>query len=157
MAPAVWAAQQKKVTGKVVKVVDGDTFDLLDGKTTYRVRMYGIDAPEKKQDFGNRSKDALGEACKQQPITIVIRNKDRYQRFVADAYDAKGQRINVVMVKQGYAWYYEKFSPKDKELADAQQYAQKHRLGLWQQSKPIAPWDWRQLKKEEREQLKVAS
>ncbi len=145
LTPVVWAAQ-KKVTGKVVKVVDGDTFDVLEGKTTYRIRMYGIDAPEKKQDFGNRSKQALGDACMQQPITVILKKKDRYQRWVGDAYDVNGRHINLLMVKQGYAWHYAKFAKKSQDLAEAQEYAQTHKLGLWQQPHPVAPWDWRKKK-----------
>ena len=132
----------EKVKGKVVRVIDGDTFELLVNKTTYKVRLNAIDAPEKGQDFYQKSKQALVNLCFSKTVTVELLKKDRYGRWIGEVYSADGQYINGRMISDGYAWHYTKYS-KSAPLAAAESTAKRKKLGLWAQGKPVAPWEYR--------------
>lgn len=130
------------LVGKVVRVMDGDTLLLVDGagkETT--IRFNGIDAPEKDQRFGRESGEWLGDQIGQQSIRAEVTDKDRYGRSLADVY--VGDRwLNHELVLAGLAWHYVQYSD-DVRLATAQNEARSKRLGLWQDARKVAPWDWR--------------
>lgn len=132
--------------GKAVRIIDGDTFDLLVGTTTYRIRLAGIDAPEKKQDFANASKQLLTQLCRDQLLTVVITATDRNKRKIAEIYTQQKLWINKELVAKGLAWHFSKYS-SNKELANAELQARKQKIGLWSINNPVAPWDWRKKKK----------
>lgn len=136
--------------GKAVHIPDGDTFDLLtDEKKKFRVRMSGIDAPEKAQDYGQVSKEGLGGMMQNQRLKIVVRDVDRYGRSVCDVYALKpaGETwINLQMVQNGWAWHYKQYS-KDPQLAAAEQSARTAKKGLWAQPNPTPPWEFRASKR----------
>ncbi|RXK59652.1 thermonuclease family protein [Lacibacter luteus] len=134
------------LTGKAVRIVDGDTFDLLVDKTTYRIRLAGIDAPEKGQDFGNASKQLLGTLCKDELLTVVVTDTDRNKRKIAEVYTSKKVWINKEMIAKGMAWHFVKYSA-NKELAAAEQQARKNKVGLWNASNAVAPWEWRKKRR----------
>lgn len=142
-------AQQSKPAAEirltVYKIVDGDSFEGRAGGQNYKIRLFGIDAPEKGQDFYRKSKDRLGELCYQGPLLIKLRNKDYFGRWVADAYTSKGVFINQVMVKEGLAWHFTKYS-KDSTLRRLEKEARASKAGLWQFNKPIPPWEFRKNK-----------
>ena len=96
--------------GKAVRIVDGDTFDLLVDKTTHRIRLAGIDAPEKGQAFGTVSKQLLGTFCAGELLTVVVTNTDRNKRKIAEVYTTKKGWINKEMIAQGMAWHFVKYS-----------------------------------------------
>lgn len=131
--------------GKAVRIIDGDTFDLLVDKTTYRIRLAGIDAPEKNQDFGTASKQLLGTLCAGELLTVVVTDTDRNKRKIAEVYTTKKVWINKEMIAKGMAWHFKKYST-NKELAAAEQQARKQKAGLWSLKNPVAPWDWRKKK-----------
>jgi micrococcal nuclease len=128
--------------GKAVRIIDGDTFDLLVGSTTHRIRLAGIDAPEKKQDFSNVAKELLGELCNGQLLTVLVTDTDRNNRKIADVYTQQKLWINKELVVKGVAWHFKKYS-SNKELANAELLARKQKIGLWSLTNPVAPWDWR--------------
>ena len=128
--------------GKVVKIVDGDTFDLLTtDSSTIRIRLNGIDCPERKQDYFQVCKDALSQYIFGKNVILVTRGKDRWRRVIADVY-INNEFINYKMVKNGFAWHFKKYS-NDKRLADAEAEARKKKIGLWKMKDPIAPWNQR--------------
>lgn len=131
--------------GKAVRIIDGDTFDLLVDKTTYRIRLAGIDAPEKSQDFGTASKQLLGTLCAGELLTVVVTDTDRNKRKIAEVYSAKKIWINKEMIAKGMAWHFKKYST-NRELAAAEEQARKQKAGLWSLKNPVAPWDWRKKK-----------
>ncbi|MBW8686021.1 thermonuclease family protein [Chitinophaga rhizophila] len=139
---SIAADPPKKVKGKVVRIMDGDTFELLVNKITYKIRLSAIDAPEKGQDFYQKSKQALSNLCFNKTVTVELLRKDKYQRWIGDVYSADGQYINGRMISDGYAWHYTEYS-KSAPLAAAQATAKRQKLGLWSQSKPVAPWLFR--------------
>lgn len=133
---------QQKITGNVVKIVDGDTFDLLTQDTVkIRIRLNGIDCPERKQDYYQVCKDALSQYIFGKKVTLVIHGKDRWKRTLADVY-VNNESINHKMIKNGFAWHFKKYS-KDKKLAQAEEYARKKKMGLWKMKDPVAPWNHR--------------
>lgn len=129
--------------GKCVAVADGDTATvLLEDNTEAKLRFWGIDAPEKSQDFGQVSKKRLSDLIYDKPVRVEVQDKDRYSRYVAKVYQGNVY-VNERMVKDGLAWHYKQYAPKDKELAAAEQGARQSKKGLWQQPNPTAPWDYR--------------
>ncbi|EAL3904590.1 thermonuclease family protein [Campylobacter upsaliensis] len=139
---------EKELTGKVSKVIDGDTIELL-AKTSkenpynhiikLKIRLYGIDAPELKQAYGKEAKEYLSALVLKQEVSLIIENKDKYERIVGTIF-LKGKDINKEMVKNGYAHAYESFSKKYlAEQADAKMF----KLGLWQDEKAVKPSEFR--------------
>ena len=124
---------------KVVKISDGDTITVLSGKEQTKVRLYGIDAPEKKQDYGQRSRQFLASLIAGQVVEVEPKDKDRYKRTLGIIYH-KGQDINAQMVLNGYAWAYVKYS---RIYVDQEKLARENKRGLWQSSNPTPPWEWR--------------
>ena len=133
------------LTGKATRIIDGDTFGLLVGTTTHRIRLAGIDAPEKGQDFGTASKQLLGNLCRNQTLTVVVTDVDRNKRKIAEIYTQQKLWINKEMISKGMAWHFVKYS-SDKVLANAELSARKQKVGLWSLANPVAPWDWRKKK-----------
>ncbi|EAL5396983.1 thermonuclease [Campylobacter upsaliensis] len=139
---------EKELTGKVSKVIDGDTIELLaktskenpyNHITKLKIRLYGIDAPELKQAYGKEAKEFLSALVLKQEVSLIIENKDKYDRFVGTLF-LKGKDINKEMVKNGYAHAYESFSKKYlAEQADAKMF----KLGLWQDEKAVKPSEFR--------------
>lgn len=142
------------LTGKVVAIADGDTLTLLDGeKKQVKVRLHGIDAPERAQPFYNKAKNALGDLVHEKEVRIEIKGPDdRYGRKIGVVKIGECN-VNAKLVKDGWAWHFVKYAPDDKELAAAEKEARKEKRGLWADSKPpVAPWDWRKLSAKEREE-----
>jgi endonuclease YncB( thermonuclease family) len=130
------------ITGKVVKVVDGDTFDVLDSSfKTIRIRMNGIDAPEKKQAFGEASRKQLASLCAGKLVRIVKYSTDRNKRWIADSY-VDGISLSHRIIEEGMAWHFVKYS-SDTTLARLEQQARAKKIGLWSDPHAIAPWDYR--------------
>lgn len=125
--------------GKVVSIHDGDTITVLQNKQKIKVRLFGIDAPEKKQDYGQRSKQFLASLIAGQVVEVEPKGKDRYKRTLGIIYH-KGQDINAQMVLNGYAWAYVKYS---RIYVDQEKLARENKRGLWQSSNPTPPWEWR--------------
>ena len=136
---------QTKLKGKAIKIIDGDTFDLLVDKTTYRIRLADIDCPEKGQDYYKISKQALSDYLYGSTIEVTFTKKDRNGRILGSVYNGPVY-INLIMVEEGYAWHFKKYST-DQRFAKAEINARKAERGLWKQPKPIAPWDFRQIRR----------
>jgi len=146
-------------TAKVQRVVDGDTVHVEDeaGKK-FKVRLTGIDAPEKNQPYGLASTYHLRELLLKKIVLLKSQPKkgkpysvDRYKRVLAKIV-LDGRDINLSQILSGYAWHFKRYqkqqSPKDREsYSQAELHAKKNNLGLWGEKKPIAPWKWRKIKK----------
>lgn len=130
------------ITASISRIIDGDTVEVFRGSEKVKIRLYGIDAPERAQDYGNSATRALQEALKPyDEIDVVIRDKDRYGRVVGEIF-AGGSNINLIMLLEGHCWHYERYS-KDKHYKRAQLLAKKENLGLWRYPNPIPPWEFR--------------
>lgn len=130
---------------RVVAVTDGDTVKVLygpGGPAELKIRLYGIDAPEKKQPFGQRSKMALSNLVFGREVEVQVKDKDRYGRLVS-VLRSGSLDINQEMVASGMAWWYQHYAPHDQLLAKAQARARERRLGLWSDPNPVPPWQFR--------------
>jgi endonuclease YncB( thermonuclease family) len=140
------------INGRVVGIADGDTITVLDNTNSpHKVRLAGIDAPEKKQAFGNVSKKTLSDLVFGKQVTVDWSKHDRYGRIVGKAL-VNGMDANLEQIKRGMAWFYAKYqneqSVQDRlDYASAQDDAQKNHLGLWADKSPIPPWDFRKQSK----------
>ena len=119
-----------ELIGKVVKVSDGDTVTILTSdKTQHKIRLNDIDAPEKKQAFGNKSKDNLAKYIAGKTVTVQYQKKDKYKRILGTIY-YNNTDINLQQVKDGYAWVYKKYS-NNQTYYKAERTARDKRVGLW--------------------------
>jgi micrococcal nuclease len=129
---------------KVVGVSDGDTLTVLvDGNRQVKLRLHGIDTPETGQDFGARAKQAASELAFGKQVTVREMDADRYGRTVAEVILPDGKSLNRELVRGGYAWWFSKYAPADRELAALQAEAKAAKRGLWSQPNPVPPWEWR--------------
>ncbi|MFB1487686.1 MULTISPECIES: thermonuclease family protein [unclassified Thiocapsa] len=141
-------AHADTLVGTVVRILDGDTVEVLDArKRTHRVRLAGIDAPESKQPFGAKSKRVLSSLVGGETVAVDWHKRDRYDRLVGKIM-LDGADMNLALVRAGYAWWYREYageqSPSDRGLyAAAEKAARRDGVGLWADPRPIAPWDWR--------------
>jgi endonuclease YncB( thermonuclease family) len=140
----VWA---EVLEGQVVSVADGGTITLLDGnRQQHRIRLAGIDAPEKAQPFGQRSKQHLAKLAFGKDAKADCYKIDRYDRDVCTVY-VNGQDVGLAQLDAGLAWWYRKYAheqlPRDRiDYEAAEDRATADRVGLWQDAKPV-PWEWR--------------
>lgn len=140
--------QADLISGRVVSVADGDTITVLDAnKVQHKIRLAGIDAPEKSQAFGQRSRESLAELVANRAVIVETSKQDRYGRYVGKVL-VDGQDVNVEQIRRGLAWVYRQY---EQELSDSdrQRYdrtetvAKESRRGLWADNWPVAPWDFR--------------
>jgi len=135
------------LTGRVVRVADGDTLSVLDkNNTQYKVRLHGIDTPERNQRYGKSAWNALSAMVSGKTVGVVVLGKDSYGRTDGTIY-LDGTNINLAMVAAGHAWWYRYYAPDDRPLQAAESAAREKKLGLWAQPDPMPPWDWRRQQK----------
>ena len=137
-------ANAEVLVGKVVGISDGDTIKVLDStKKEHKIRLMGIDAPEKSQAFGAASKQALSNYIYQKEVTVEYKKIDKYKRIVGKVILDK-QDICLAMISDGMAWHYKDYekeqSKTDRDLySQAELKARDSKIGLWQDRKAIAP------------------
>lgn len=134
---------QADFSGRVVRVIDGDTVSVLSGNKMYRVRLNGIDAPESKQAYGQRSKQSLIALAAQKNVLVISNKQDRYGRYLGTIMNGN-LNINAEQVKNGMAWAY-RFHGRalDEAMLALERKAYSTGVGLWADPNPIEPWKWR--------------
>lgn len=140
LLPATLCAAQ--LQGKVIRVLDGDTIEVLQERQPVRVRLLNIDAPEKKQPFGRWSTNQLKSLLAGQSVTVSYTQTDRYGRVLGRVVTANGTEANRQQVLKGAAWVYDRYNT-DNSLPALQREAQKQKRGLWADNQPVPPWEWR--------------
>ena len=142
------------LSGRVVRVTDGDTIVVLDASNTqHKIRLQGIDAPERGQTFGTKSKEHLSDLVAGKTVAVDYSKRDRYQRIVGKVL-LDGKDMNLVQVQDGMAWHYKKYKDEqttDDRIAysDAELDARRHKRGLWVDGNPIPPWEYRKAKRQQ--------
>ncbi|WP_105451011.1 thermonuclease family protein [Escherichia coli] len=144
-----YTLNQEILQGKVIRVLDGDTIEVktLPAKIVVyevpiRVRLINIDAPEKKQPFGRWSTNQLKTLLAGQSVTVSYTQTDRYGRIIGRVFTTNGTEASRFMVQSGAAWVYARYNT-DKSLPALQREAQEKKLGLWADTNPVPPWEWR--------------
>ncbi len=129
-----------EIDAKVIKIIDGDSILVNNKNKKIEIRLKDIDAPEIKQAYGQKSKQNLSKYILNKKVSIKYSKKDHYGRVLGTVF-YKGEDINLLQVKDGYAWFYEKYSNK-KEYKIAMKLAKKIKKGLWSAKKPLPPWEY---------------
>jgi len=124
------------IHGRSVNIADGDTFTLLDDNNTqHRIRIEGIDAPERGQAFSNKSREYLAKMIVGKRLTVTYTEKDRYGRILGKVTTDSVHDVNLRMIQSGMAWHYSYYN-SEKEYADAEKEARKNKVGLWFDNDP---------------------
>ena len=134
---------QTTLTGKVIGIKDGDTVVVLDSlnhQTT--LRLAEVDCPEKSQPFGTKAKQFTSDQIYRKEIKYVVTDIDRYGRSIAMIYYDNNKYLPAELIKNGLAWHYKRYSTSI-ELANFENFARLHKVGLWIDPNPIEPWEWR--------------
>jgi len=142
-----WSEPAYDLSGRVVKVVDGDSLTIIDrDRVTHKIRLHGIDSPEYDQPHYLAAKTALSQFVSGKGVGIDVKDRDSYGRTVGVIY-INGRNVNLQMVRLGHAWWYRRYAALNDALREAEQHAQIRQLGLWAQPEPVAPWDWRRRRR----------
>lgn len=140
-------ASSPDLVGRVVKVADGDTITVLDAsKTQHKIRLQGIDAPEKGQAFGRAAGRYLSGLVAGRDVKVQWSKKDRYGRILGTVY-VDGREVNLEMLRAGMAWHYKKYDSTP-AYAQAETEARAAKRGLWQEKNPTEPEEFRKAKRE---------
>lgn len=142
------ATHAENLTGRVVGIADGDTLTLLDAtKTQHKIRLAGIDSPEKSQPFGQVCKKSLSDLAYDRVATIESSKLDRYSRVIGKVL-IDDRDVNLEQIRRGCGWHYKKYQ-NEQSLDDrlsynsAEEAARASKVGLWTDKDPVPPWDWR--------------
>ena len=141
-------AAGEEFSGRVVGVADGDTITVLVGKEQRKLRLYGIDCPEKGQAFGTRAKQFTSELVFGKTVTVEARGHDRYGRRICVVRTQEGKVLNEELLQAGFAWWYKEYAPHEERFAKLESVARKNRSGLWADKKPVPPWEFRARKRQ---------
>ena len=134
-------AARADFAGRVVGVVDGDTLTILDGSRQVRVRLWGIDAPERGQPWSSRSREALAARAMHREARVAARGTDGYGRTLARVV-VDGVDLGDAQLADGLAWVYRRYS-HDRAMLALEEGARAARRGLWSLTDPEPPWEWR--------------
>ncbi len=131
---------------KVIHIADGDTITVLnDTNEKIKIRLNGIDCPEKAQAYGNKAKQFTKDLVQGEMVTIKAYDTDRYGRTIGDVIMEDGRNLNQEIVKAGFAWWYFKYSD-DRALGQLELDAKLAHIGLWKAKNPVPPWVFRKVK-----------
>ena len=140
-------SRPREFSGEVVKIADGDTITVLRGRKQVKVRLWGVDCPEKKMPHGSRARAFTGELCFRREVRVTPQAVDDYGRVVARVYLEDGRELNLELLRAGMAWWYQRYAPKASEYRAAHEKARAERVGLWADRDPTPPWEWRARKR----------
>lgn len=134
------------ISGKVISVADGDTMTILTAdKKQIKIRMLGIDAPERGQDFGTVARQQLNNLCYGKNVIVEKKDEDQYGRVLGVVY-VDGMNVNEYMVRNGLAWYYRHFV-NDPRLDSLELLARKEKVNIWRMKNPMPPYEFRKSKR----------
>ena len=132
--------------GKVVRILDSNTIEVLHNQRPERIRLKRIDCPEIGQAYGKRAKQATSDLVFDKNVTLETHGKDKYGRTTADVTLPDGTNVNHTLVKDGWCWWYRKYAPLNTELEQLEKSAREAKKGLWADPHPMPPWEWRMRK-----------
>jgi len=130
--------------GKITRVLNGDTIQFQFKKHSFRLQLYGIDAPEEGQPQALAAKKYLENLALLKPAHVQVLSKDLYKRYIAKVTLSPQSDLSQEMVKAGYAWWYRKYAPKETALKEFETQAKKQKLGIWNEASPTPPWEFRE-------------
>ena len=138
----VWPVAAEEFAGRVVGITDGDTIKILRARHGETVRLEGVDAPEKRQAYGERARRFVADLVFDRTVTVRTTGRDRNGRLLGEIVLPDGRSLNQELVRAGYAWWFRRYS-RDGRLARLEEEARTGRRGLWADQAPEAPWEFR--------------
>jgi endonuclease YncB( thermonuclease family) len=141
-------SQTATFTGKVVGVSGGDTISVMREGRAVKVRLYGIDCPEKRQAFGTRAKRFTSEVAFGNEVTVRVKATGKYGCIVGEVILPDGLSLNKDLVHAGLAWWYRKYAPNDRTLKALEAGTRADQRELWADKNPIPPWEWRKRQRD---------
>ena len=132
--------------GPVISVLDGDTIEVMQNQHPERIRLYGIDCPEKGQAYGKRAKQVTSALVFAKQVSLQTHGKDKHGRTLAEVLLSDGTNVNHTLVETGWCWWHRKYAPRNAVLEELETEAREGRKGLWVDPKPVPPWEWRKRK-----------
>jgi micrococcal nuclease len=141
-------------SGKVVGVADGDTITVLDTRDqnfikAVKIRLYGVDSPEKAQDFGNKAKQFTSDLVFGKNVEVDEITTDIFKRTVAKV-TVEGKSLNEELLKAGFAWWYVQYAKGETRYKELEEKARQEKIGLWSHPDPTPPWLFRKEKKKKK-------
>jgi micrococcal nuclease len=133
--------------GEVVGVLEGSTIEVVRLGKVERIRLHGLDCPEKGQPYGDDVKEAISALVFAMEVTVEPYGKDKYGRIMADVLLADGTNVNHALVKEGRCWWSRKSTPDNAELEQLELEAREAKKGLWEDPEPIPPWEFRKIQR----------
>ncbi len=127
----------------MVGVIDGDTIDVLHDAVAERIRLNGIDCPEKRPAFGRKAKEFTSEMVFGKEVRIITHKRDRYGRTIGDVIVSDTYSLNHELLRAGLAWWYRQYAPDNRSLEQLENEAREEQRGLWAEPNPIPPWTFR--------------
>ena len=138
---ALLTAAGAALTGRVERVIDGDSLEVATSDGAVEVRLFGIDAPEHDQPYADAARAELAKRVKGKPVRLEVEDHDHYGRTVARVF-VGDEDVNAALVRAGAAWVYRRYS-EDPKLLAAEDEARRAKRGLWAEPDPTPPWEWR--------------
>jgi len=131
------------ITTTVIYVSDGDTIQVNTSSSVFKVRIYGIDCPEKSQPYGPEARSFTTAQTLGKSVTLRIHDKDRYGRIIASVKLPNGDDLAESLLKNGLAWWYRQYAPHNWNLSNLEVEARNKKVGLWSKESPVPPWIFR--------------
>lgn len=146
LSPRTIAHSSSEATffGEVTTIFEGDTIEVLHNQRPERIRLHGIDCPEKGQAFGHKAKEAMSALVVGKTVAIQARGTDEYGRTIADVLLPDGTNVNQHLVKEGWCWWYRRYAPANEQLERLEAEARIGKKGLWEDPDAESPWEWRE-------------
>jgi endonuclease YncB( thermonuclease family) len=141
------SAMAGEFTGPVIRVLDGDTIEVLHKKHPERIRLSGIDCPEKGQPFEEKAMHAMSALVFGKEVTVQLHGKDKDRHTLADVVLPDGTHVNNMMVAGGWCWWYPKYALQNRDLKRLESEARIGKRGLWADPYPVPPWEWQKWRK----------
>jgi endonuclease YncB( thermonuclease family) len=138
-----------EVKRTVIGILDGDTIEVLNNNHTKRIRLNGIDCPEKGQAYGKKAKQAVADLVFRKGVTLQTYGLDKYGRTIADVFLSDGTNVNHELVNDGWCWWYRQYAPGNRVLEKLEKDARDSKKGLWVDPAPVPPWVYRKAKRGE--------
>ena len=142
------SAHAAQFAGRVVGVIDGDTIRITHNLKSVKVRLYGVDCPEIKQTGGKAARALARRLAFGRVLLIESKGKDRYKRIIGRVYLLSGNTLSRELVKAGKCWWYRKYAPDDQYLEELEAEAKADKRGVWADTDPVSPWEWRRDRRE---------
>jgi endonuclease YncB( thermonuclease family) len=134
-------------SGPVISILDGDTIEVLQNNRAKRIRLNGIDCPEKGQAYGKKAKQAVADLVFGKKVSLQTYGLDKYGRTIADVHLADGTNVNQRLVNGGWCWWYRQYAPGNVVLEKLEKDARDSKKGLWVDPAPVPPWVYRKAKR----------